>query len=118
MNKRGQVAIYVMWFLIAAVIIVVAGVLAPMGVRFNTELYTAGEQILEDAGPSIDSIADDDVRAIIQESVSDAQSAGAENITNLSSMFQYGWIIVLILSAIVVFLFTRRMVEFGAGGFI
>lgn len=118
MNKRGNVAIYVTWFLIAVILVTVASVLAPMGVMFNTEMYEAGEDILQMTEDDINDIDDVAVRTQIQDGIDSAQAEAVTNINNLNDIFQYGWVIVLVLSAIVVFIFSRRLVEYGAGGFV
>ena len=115
LDKRGQVAIYITWFLVAGITFVDAGVLAPMGVLFNSEMYRAGEDILDMAEDDLDGIQDAEVRASIQVGIDGAQAEAETNINNLSDMYQYGWIIVLVLSGIVMFIFTRRVVEFSGG---
>lgn len=117
-NKRGVVSLYIVFFIVAILIIVIAAVLAPAGVRFNTELWTAGEDILQDTNPSIENIKDDAVRESWNGTINAARNSADNNIGTLSGLFQYGWVIVLVLAAIVVFLATRRIVEFGGGGFI
>jgi len=118
MNKKAQVTMYVVWFMAAIIILLVAALGAPMGVLFNSELYAAGEQILIDANSSIQNIQNDSVRTSVTDMVTQALDAQENNIEVNANLFQYSWVFVLILSGIVVFLFTRRTVEFGQGGFI
>lgn len=115
-NKRGQVFLYVVWFFTAIIVLIVAAVAAPMGVQFNSALYAAGEQILLDANNSIQSINDTAVRTRVNAMLTDALAAQENNIEVNAGIFQYSWIFVLILTMVVVFLFTRQTVEFGQGG--
>lgn len=106
-------------FLIAAIsIILIAAVLAPMGVLFNTEMYTAGEDILLRANESIQNINNATVRAEIQGVVGTALNSQQNNINVNANLFQYSWILIVALTAVVIFLYTRMMVEYTGGGFV
>lgn len=119
-NKKGSVAIYISFMIVAFIIILIAAVLAPMGVEFNTQAYLAGQTILEQANESIQNINDAAIKAEVQGALDAAFDSAANNIEVNANVFQYSWIAVLFLSALTVFLFTRRVVEFsqGFGGFI
>ena len=116
-DKKGSVTLYVAFFITAIVIIAIASVFAPMGVLFNTEMYIAGEGILLDANDSIQNIQDPVIRAQVEATVQSALSQSVDNIELNSDIFQYSWIFVLILSAIMVFLYTRTLTEVNQGGF-
>lgn len=118
MKKKAQVTMYIYFMFMAIIIIVIAAVFAPMGVLFNTKMYEAGEGILLDANDSIADINDATVRARVYAVVNSAYDAGENNIEVNANIFQYSWIIILVLTGIVVYLQTRRLVEVGAGGFI
>lgn len=118
MNKKAVVSMYIVFIIVAMVIILITAVFAPMGVLFNTEMYAAGEDILLRANESIQNINDAEVRAAVQDNVDNAFLAQENNIEVNANLFQYGWILILGLVALVIFLFTRRMVEMGAGGFV
>ena len=111
---------YVIFMISAIIIVTVAGVLAPMGVLFNTKMMEAGVNILSIANESIQDIDDAGVRAAIGNATEQALDAGVSNIEVQSDLFQYSWVIVLILGAIIFFLATRRSIEVsgGGGGFI
>lgn len=118
MNKKAQAVLYV-YFIIAAVIIVtIAAIFAPMGVLFNTKMYTAGEDILADAQDEIELIQDASVKAAVNDTVQSAKDAATVNINTNANIFQYGWVAVILLTGIIIFMQTRRLIEVGAGGFI
>lgn len=118
MNKKAQAVLYV-YFMIAAVIIVtIAAVLAPMGVLFNTKMFTAGEDILAMSQDEINDIDNPTIRARVNSTVASAMAAGENNIDVNSAIFQYAWVVVVVLTALIVFLQTRRLIEVGSGGFI
>lgn len=115
-SKRGQVVIYLTFMIAAIVIVLLAAVFAPMGVRINTEFMTAGSNLLTDSQGRLDAIQDQDVRAALNASLDEAILAGEDNIDIQSDIFQYSWILVVAVTAFVIFLLGRRIVEFGAGG--
>lgn len=117
-SKKGQAVLYVYFFIAAIIIVTIAAVFAPMGVLFNSKMYTAGESIMLKAQDEISGIQDASVRASINETVQQALDAGQNNIEVNAAIFQYGWVFVLILTGLIVFLQTRRLVEVGAGGFV
>ncbi len=118
--KKAQVSIYVAFIFTALIIIVITAVLAPMGVLFNAEMYIAGENLMLQGNDTIAKIKDDAIRESILGVIDTALKAQQNNIEINADMFRFSWILILGLTALVVFLFTRRLVETsgGAGGFI
>ncbi len=118
--KKSQVSIYVAFIFTAIIIIVITAVLAPMGVLFNAEMYVAGEELMLQGNETIAKIQNDEVRNSILAIMDSAFAAQENNIAINADMFRYSWIFILGLTALVVFLFTRRLVETsgGSGGFI
>lgn len=117
-NKKGQVTIFIVFMIISVFIILISAFFAPMGVRFNTEMYKAGEQIYLQTNQSISEIQNDSAREAIQGIISGGLANVENNIEVNNALFQYGWVFVLILAALVLFLWTRRLVEFGGGGLV
>jgi len=118
MNKKAFVTFYFVFIILAIVIIVIAAVVAPMAIQMNTELYLAGEKILLDSNESIQGINDTEVRAAIQASIGEALESTELNINVNADLFQYSWVLILVLGVIVIFIITRQTVEVGKGGFI
>lgn len=113
MNKRGTVMLYITFMILAVIIVVIAAVFAPMGVLFNTKMYEAGEDIMLKANASISGINDATVRDHIQDTIQSGLSAQQNNIDVNGAIFQYGWVFVVIITGLVVFIFARRLVEYG-----
>lgn len=107
--------IYFVWFIAAIAIIFIAAVIAPLGVQMNSEFYAIGEELMLDGNETISQISDATVKAEIQGIISQALNAQTNNIEVNANIFQYSWIFVLIVSAIVIFIFSRRLVEVGGG---
>lgn len=118
LNNKAQAILYVYFFITAVIIVVIAGVLAPMGVMFNAAMYAEGEEILERSRPYINDINDLEVQAQINATVNAALDAGENNIEVNAAIFQYSWVAVLILTSLIVFMQTRRLTEISGGGFV
>lgn len=117
-NKKAAITLYIAFFVAAVLVIVIAAVLAPMGVLFNSEMYKAGEDILAEANASIQNISDPVVKAQVQASINSAQASAQDNIEVNADIFQYSWIFILVLAAVMVFLATRTITEYQQGGFV
>jgi len=119
-TKKAQVTLYITFMIVAIVIVLIAAFLAPFGVLLNTELYAAGEDIMLMANESIENIHNTTVKESVRDMLSVAMAAQENNIEINSDIFQYGWIFVVALTAIIVFISARKLVEFGqvGGGFV
>ena len=115
-QKRGQIMIFITFLILAMLLILIASVLIPMGVLFSVTMYEAGEQLYLDTNETLTDISDDEVRAGIQASLDSGLDSLDTNIDVMTDIFQYSWIIVLVLTALVLFIFTRRLVETTQGG--
>ena len=114
-NKKGQAALYIVFIISSLFIILVAAFFAPMAIRFNTEMYKAGEKIMIDANESIQEIKNDTIREKYTGIIDQAVATTDTNITINSNLFRYGWILIIGLAALVVFLWTRSLVEVNTG---
>lgn len=114
--KKAQVTIYVSYLLVAFIILAITAVVAPAGALFTAEAYTAGQGILERANESIQSINNDTVRARITALTDSAYNAAETNIEVTTDLFKYSWVIMLALIGIVLFLYSRQIVEYSRGG--
>jgi len=117
-NKRGQAGLYIAFMFVAIIIVVLASVLAPLGGEITTQFYEAGEEIWLDTQADLDNIANADVRTTLNNTFNAATDATTTNIDVLGAIFQYGWIITLVLAGLVVYLMTRRLVEVRGGGLV
>lgn len=111
--------LYITVFLSGMLIVLVASVLAPMGVRFSSVMYTAGETLLLESNETIASIQNDEVRTQLLSVLDAALDSQATNIEVNADIFQYGWVIAILLVGLVSFIFTRQTIEAsGRGGFV
>lgn len=118
LGKKATVAFYLSFIIISILIITMSAVLAPLGVLFNTKMYLAGQDILKQANSSIESIQDAGMRQAIANVTTAAYMAAETNIEVNNSIYQYGWVLVIALAGLTLFLITRETVEFSRGGFV
>lgn len=116
MNKKGVVTLYLIFMVIAVMVVLVSAFFAPMAVRFNTEMYSAGEKIMLQANESIDGIQNETAKQAIQGIIAGGLANTQNNIEVNNALFQYGWILVVGLVVLVLFLYTRSIVEFSSRG--
>lgn len=118
-NKKGTIALYISFIFTSIIIILIAAVFAPMGVLFNSKMYVAGQDILLRANDSLEKINDATVQDRLQGVVGSAYESAENNIEINSNLFQYSWILIVGLGALIAFIYSRRLVEYGSvGGFI
>lgn len=118
-QKKGQVALYVSTAFIVIIIVLIAAVAAPMGATFSSRLYLEGQEIIANTNDTIQNITDTAVRDQLTSSLNSAMDSGQTNIDVSYNFFQYSWIFVIGIVALIAFLTARRLVEFGGfGGFV
>lgn len=115
-SKKASVTLYITFLIVATVIIIITAVMAPFGALFTTEMYLAGQDILAQTNDSIQAIQNTTIRNSVQSTINLAFAAAEDNIEVTTDMYQYGWVIVVALTAIIIFLITRQLVEAGRGG--
>lgn len=114
-NKKGQVTLYLGFLVLAIVLITFVAIGAPLGIRFTTEAFRASEKIIDETNSSISMIQDESVKGEIGQIISVGKTTTADHVELLGAFFQYGWVVVLISCVLVVFLSTRRLVDYGGG---
>jgi len=116
-NKKGTVALYITFIIVATIVIMITALVAPMGADISSAFYIAGQDILSRTNDTVNDIGNATIRAQVQDTLTNAQNAQQNNIEVSANLYQYSWIFLLVLSALVIFLFSRRLVEYG-GGFV
>ena len=115
MKKKGNITLFFVYMMAALVVVLIAAFFAPMGVMFNTEMYLAGQDIYERANESIADIDNATIRNSIIATVNSGYANAENNIEVNNAIFQYGWILVILVVGLVIFLYSRRLVEYGGG---
>ena len=114
-NRKSQILILISFFIMAILILLIVAVLAPFGVLITTEFYEAGENIYLRVNDTLE-INNTEVNARVQSSINSGFDALETNIDINTDLFQYGWIIVLVLVALSLFIYVLRIKQIQAGG--
>ena len=115
-NKKANLSLYIVWFILAIIIILTAALIVPMGTIFATTMYAEGEKLLVMSNSSIERIQDQEVKDRIQAIIGSAKDSAELNIETSTNIFKYSWLIVIIITIIVLFLIARSYVEINQGG--
>ena len=111
MKKKGNVTFYLVFLFMAIFIVIITGVFAPLGTRFGTEFYKAGDGILEGSKDTIASISNEAIRNEINASLTEAQANQQLNIQTNASIYKYAWVLLIGVTALGLFLYSRRLNE-------
>jgi len=114
-NRKGQISLYLVFIIAAIVGILVFAVFIPAGIEFTSAMFLEGQNIIIDSNETIAGISDATTRTAVQAVLTGASTSTTDHITILSNMFQYAWVLVIGLVALVIFVYTRRLVEYGGG---
>jgi len=114
-GRKSSITMYFIYIILVTGILFVAAVAAPMGIRFASVLYVHGEKQIIEANKTISQIQNETVRNSIQGIFGSAVQSQQNNIEVYTAMYQYGWIIVIVLTSLILFLLTRIRVEVGSG---
>lgn len=102
-----------MFLILAFTIIIIGGLAGPIGARFSSEIFAVGEELLiETQQEVLPNINDPDIRNGLNASFNAAIASGTDNIEVATGLYEYAWIVLLVLTGIVVFLITRNSIPF------
>lgn len=113
MNKKGNLSLFFVFIILASVLLFIGVFVAPMGSQLSTEMYIAGESIINSSANRVDMIENEEVKAGLNDLFDSAQGATNSNISITTNMFKYSAFILVLIVLIVLFLYSRRLVEYG-----
>jgi len=116
-NKKGQgnLTLYILGSFFGIILITIAAVIAPLGVRITSEFFVIGADMIDDANTTISAISDTETKEQIQGIFNEATNAQSNNIEVLSAFYQYGWLVFIIILGISIFLLARATTEKSQG---
>lgn len=115
-DSKGQISLYISLVFVLFIIILLTGLFAPMGAFIASNFYLAGERLIIQSNSTVANISDPAVRTALQGTFGNAQSNAQTNIETATNLYQYAWAIMIVLAALLAFLYARRLVEYGQGG--
>ena len=111
--KPAVAGIFIAFIFISITLIFLFAVGIPFMLAWNVEMYAAGERIMNDQSvqSAIDSISDAAIKAEIEGVFTTAKASTSDNVSVLGFFYQYGWIIIIIITTLMLFMKTRVLVE-------
>jgi predicted PurR-regulated permease PerM len=111
MNQKGSTSFFLIFVYLSVLTLVLFALVIPFMQQMNTELFEAGSRILDDANKTAAEITNPQLKAQLQESY-DAQVQGmGTQIDILGTFYNYGWIIIILIVVLVLFMISRQTVE-------
>ena len=112
-DEKGSFAYFYTFVVLGIILIFLFAVGIPLMQVANVEFYAAGEQIINSSQNTTSEIRDVNARTTIQSAYNAQLDSIEGQVDVLSVFFQYGWIIIIFIIALVLFLASRQQVEFG-----
>lgn len=112
-DERGSFAYFIAFMFLAITLVFLFGIGIPLLININTEFYAAGEDILNMSVNKTSQIQDANARAVFENAQSSMQASVQDQVSILSVFFQYGWLIIIVVIVLVLFMASRQQVETG-----
>ncbi len=103
-NRKGVVGMWLVFIIMSVLLLFLFGFAVPILIEFNTQFYSAGNDILNSINTST-------LPAVANESIEAARTSTSQQISALSFFYQYSWLIILIIILFILFMRTRTIVE-------
>lgn len=116
MNKKGQLTYAYVFGVVMIFLIILVAFVAPFGIKMSTAGFQAGEVLINSSVLDLANIEDSTMRDEINQSITSARQSTSDNIETMSNIYQYGWLIILIITLIIIILLARRNVQIGGIG--
>ena len=111
--KPAVISYIFLFFFLITILVLFFGLMIPISINLNTAILNAGQMVMNQA--DIQGIQDASVRAEVNNSIVTARSSLVEQISIMAFLVQYGWIIILALVTLILFIASRRDVEARIG---
>lgn len=110
-DKRGTMGFFIVFVVVAVLMTILFAFGIPLLISINTEFYKAGEELINESLTEINQIQDQTIKDELNKALTDAKTATSNNIGILSWFYQYSWVFVVIVVALVIFMLARTTVE-------
>jgi hypothetical protein len=112
-NKKASISYFMVFIYLMFILLTLFALFIPIGIDLNVAFFGAGDDILADSENRLNEIDDSDVKTGIQNNLDAAQESTGNQIDILSSFFQYGWILIVVIVTFVIFVIARSNIEVG-----
>lgn len=113
MNVKGSFSYFLVFVVLATMLVFLFAIGIPLLTLINTELYEAGEPMLDTAYSNAQLVQDADVKNAMLSNIDAQRNSIPDQIDVLSVFFQYGWLIIVVIIVLILFIASRRSIESG-----
>lgn len=110
-NNMGVMGFFLVFIVLGFMLVILFAVAVPFLINFSTSSYAFGDQIIGDSTAFLDDIQNETIKGQLQSSLSGAQGATQDNIDILTFFYQYGWIIIIVVTSFSIYMVARKVVE-------
>ena len=112
-NQKGSFSYFMVFIVLAVMLVFLFSIGIPLLTQINTEFYAAGEPMLDTAYANALEVNDATVQAAMLSNIDGQRNSLPDQIEVLSVFFQYGWLIIIVVIVLVLFMASRRSIESG-----
>lgn len=113
MNNKGVFSFAFSFLVIGVILLTLFALIIPILLNYNSSVWPKAEKQMLDANDSLNEIQNAEVKAIAIDGLSEAYNTIPTQNDVLALFFQYGWLIIIVVVAVVWFIFARQTVEAG-----
>lgn len=114
MDERGQVIDWILVVVLIFFLLLIFGLIIPLGQGFLVGTYSATSPMIESAKEDALQIQDTESRDRIVDSLDAQQSGIVDNQNILGFFIQYAWVIILIAIVLIVFMTVKQRQEYSS----
>lgn len=108
-TRKGNIGLFLIFVVFAFVMIVLFGLIIPFLININAGIFDGAQIILSEI--NTDNIENEVIRAELNQTLTDATASIPTQINILSMFFKYGWLIIIVLILLMLFMLSRQSVE-------
>lgn len=110
-DSGGFASFFLVFVLLGTMLLFLFAIACPFLISFSSHTYLMGQEIMENTMDDLEAIENETIREEIIGTINQSQAATAENIDMLSFFFQYGWVLIIVIVSVVMWMLARRTSE-------
>lgn len=111
MNQKGTISFFFIFVFLAIIFVFLFAVITPMLIQITTTMYASSETMLDNAYTKANTLTDASIKAEMTSAIDSARDTMPTQVAVLSEFYKYGFIIIIFITLLILFLLTRQTVE-------
>ena len=108
-RRKGFATLLILFIFVSLVLVVIFGFMTPVMIDFDTQIYLAGQDVMTNI--DVDAIQDESVKQQINQTLNESIASIPDQITILGFFHRYGWVVIIIIVFMILFVVARQWVE-------